>query len=215
MRALMRVSQPSFEPVTAGEILDWVVAPDADSAMLTTIVADARDELELELGRATVNSTWKLTLDAADLYMPNGDDRTEVYLPVVPVVSVSSVVTYNTANTSATFSTASYAVIVGEAGRVVLNYDCEWPDDLREVACVDINFTAGYGTTTSAVTTAMPRALKTGIRELAAYYWKNRGEGYILARALDPASGGDIRYAPRQVEKILSKLQRYRVKVRS
>ncbi|MBN9265961.1 MAG: phage gp6-like head-tail connector protein [Hyphomicrobium sp.] len=107
-RTVTLVTGPSVEPVTLDELKAWAKIDSADEdALLTSLIAAARDAAEQYLRRALITQTVRLTLDldGRGIDLPEGvydlpvsaiygGLPTVVELPRPPVSSVTSVVTY-------------------------------------------------------------------------------------------------------------------------
>ncbi len=176
MKRLARLTEPLLEPLAVEELEWWAdtaisdvdgIADVATSEALEGVITDQRQFLETELGRATVNATWKLSLDDCDV-------RGEITIPMPPLVSVESITTYDTDDVPYIVPTIVYQVVPGDPGCVVLRYCQVWPSSLRENVAMEIAFTAGYGTDPINV----PGHIRTGIKQLVTYLYKaDRGTG--------------------------------------
>ncbi len=202
MISVVQLTQPAVEPVTIEDLGNWADAAIADingtpdekaQEILEGLIADQRQALEMELGRATVNSTWKVTLDRDDV-------KAEIVLPVPPLVSVTTVVTYDSEDAATTNATTVYQTIAGNPGRIVLREGQTWPTDLREYAAMEISITAGYGTDP----TSVPGPLRVAIKQLATFFYRaDRGTGMF------EGTGGFKGEIPDQVAKIFRRLGAY------
>ena len=97
------------------------------------------------------------------------------------VQSVTSVTTYALDNAASPYSSANYFVDTA-GGRLVLNFGCIWPANLRARAAVEIVYAAGYGDTPEKV----PQPIRTGILMHVAALYEQRGQS---ADALDIPPG--------------------------
>ena len=209
MLSLVRGDPPDSEAVSETKAALWRASPSEDSDWFTEHVPLIRDEFERTLGRALITSAWTLTLDKEDLYRGDGSLRDEILMPMVPLVAVSGITYTDNDDVTATWATTGYAVVGGEHGRVALKYQQDWPAPtagLRRYACMEISFTAGYGT----AVTSVPGPLLIGLRELITFWYANRGEGYVIGRPASPEGGVDVRAVPRQVEKVYARLHSFR-----
>ena len=119
---------------------------------------------EERTGRQLVTATWTLKLDAFPAH------EAPIELPKAPLQSVTHVKYYDTAGVLQTLSSALYAVEApvgdfAEPGRIVLNYGEVYPGTYAQLNAVEVEFVAGYGTT-SAVPGLMKAALLLVVGEL-------------------------------------------------
>ena len=145
---------------------------DGDYSALQAMGKEARDTLERMLGRATVNSTWRIIFDASDIA-----GKRSLMLPIVPLVSITSVKAYDPDSVETTLVKGTdYLELAGERGILPLHEDADsWNDNPREYHALVVEITAGYGT---AATDVLPEFVQ-AIKRLVAYYFRNRGEGFI------------------------------------
>lgn len=164
---LTLVAPSSEEPVTLDEAKLWCKVDAADDDdLLTALITAARQSAEDYTRRAFITQSWKLSLDR-----PRGHDIPSgvydlpitalcgelpkaVELPRHPVRSISSVTTFATDNTDSEF--ADYTLI---GTKLVLTQDGFWPSNLRNIGCVEIVTSNGYGDASS-----VPEAIKTAIK---------------------------------------------------
>lgn len=203
MRLTTRVSQPTAEIITIEDLEAWIPIPSgSDTSILDMLIPQVREEVEDHLGRCLITSSWKLTLDPEDI-----SGVRELLLPRPPLVSVTSIKTYDEDDVETTLAAATYyRVQAGDLARVMLREDADWPTSLRNMGCVEIAFSAGYGTAAADI----PGALRTAMREMATFYYRNRGEGVVFNRFVSPAESS-VRSTPPQIRRILERLNRWRV----
>src|SRR5690554_6904374 len=121
--ALVRVTQPAEEPVTLVEAKTHlrVDATDED-ALISSLIASAREHVEAFQLRALVTQTWRLSLDR----FPRGR---VIRLPRPPLQSVTSITYTDPGGAQQTLSNTLYDVDTdSEPGRIVLKDDADWPD---------------------------------------------------------------------------------------
>lgn len=172
---LFLVTAPAAEPVdlaTAKAHLR-VDIPD-DDALITSLIATARQHAEAITRRALITQTWDLVLDA----WPD-DDRIDIPLP--PLQSVTSITYKDSAGAAYTVPATDYIVdTVSSPGRVVLGYGKTWPSTaLYPAGAITVRFTAGYGDAT-----AVPEAIKAAIKLLVAHFYENR-EPVVIGKAMN------------------------------
>jgi len=157
---------PAIEPVTLEELKDHLRVDSVDEdALLTGLIAAAREWCEGFQNRAYITQTLQLWLDE----WPAGD---AIVLPRPPLQSVASVKYYGTDDTEYTLDAADYRVsLYGYKGRVVLNYGKSWPSTtLRPAEAVVVEYDAGYGDDA----TDVPERARMAIKIVAAHLYENR-----------------------------------------
>jgi uncharacterized phiE125 gp8 family phage protein len=137
--ALKLITAPAEEPVTLAEAkLHLRVDHTADDALITALIAAAREFAEHQTERAFVTQTWELALDAfpADVFK----------LPRAPLASVTSIKYDDAAGAEQTLSAAAYYVDTHSVpGEIVPAYGTSWPDALAAANAVRVRYVAGYG----------------------------------------------------------------------
>lgn len=195
---------PASEPVALADLKTYLKIDDtADDDLLTDLITQVRQYLELYTSQAFIDQTWIAWFDSFpfvtydDLWW-NGviegpstllTRGADLEVPLFPLSSVEYIKTYDTTNTGATFSTDYYIVrtysgMRARPGRIVLNEGYSWPINLRAVDAVEIKFVAGYGTDASDV----PQVIKRAIMEECAYRYTNRGECQGSDKLYSPAA---------------------------
>lgn len=169
-----RLADSTAPPVSLSEMKTHVRQSTdiaADDSLLQAQVQAAREWMERAGtdGRIMVDQDWRMRRDK----FPS-DDR-PLFLRKVPVGSSTTVsVTHvTTTGGDVTFNSTNYYVDTDrEPGRVILKDGESWPSsDIRDAAAVKVDWTAGYGSGSSAV----PEGLRSGVKLLAGH-WYNRRE---------------------------------------
>jgi uncharacterized phiE125 gp8 family phage protein len=144
-------------------ILEYV-PPSAEDEYMESLVTVARDIVEGYTGRRLINQTWNYYIDE----FPCKD---HIKIPYAPLVSVASVKYTDCDGTVNTMSTDDYIVDTNsEPGRIVLPYDGSWPSDtLYPVNPIDIEYVAGYGTSTN-----VPKTIRQAMLLLVGDLYENR-----------------------------------------
>lgn len=143
---------------------------DADlSAKITT----ARRICEAWQGRAYIDRTYELTLDA----WPECD---YLALPMPPLDSITSIVYVDSAGTSTTWSATEYQVdAAGFVGRIAPAYGYSWPSFTpRTFNAITITYKAGYGPLASDV----PSEIKSAILLVLGDLYESREDSDTLQR---------------------------------
>jgi uncharacterized phiE125 gp8 family phage protein len=192
--------------VSVADARAWARIDDTSSdVVLTQLITAARMAAEEYLRRSLLTQSYKLTVDLSGSPLGHwlGDGTFDlpvtalygglprvVELPKGPVQSITAVTTYDIADTASTYSPGSYHVdAAGE--RLVLNFGCLWPADLRPVAACEITYAAGYGTAA-----AVPQPIKTGLLIHVASLYEQRGQ---CADAMDLPPGTKQLYNPYRI----------------
>jgi len=161
--SLSLITPPAEEPVTLAEVKAHlkIDIPDED-ALLSSLITAACARAEWHTGRAFVTQSWVLRLDA----WPK-DSIAEIPLPPLAAVSEIAYIDPDAMRTVADAST--YRVDpASEPGRVIFQ---DRPPRLRTTDCLEIAFTAGYGTAA-----AVPEAVRQAILEIVADLYTHRGD---------------------------------------
>lgn len=168
---LVRVTEPSFLPVTQGEAkLHARIDEDADNALVDSLIATATELAETYTRRAIMQQAWKQYLDA---WPECGYHE----FPLAPLVSVTHVKTYDDADAATTFSAAYYQVdAISKPGRLTVRTTGNWPTPTRKMNGIEIQFVCGYATDPANV----PAKIKTGILAMIAFLYENRGDAAAM-----------------------------------
>ena len=170
---LKLITPPTVEPVTLEQALNQCHAnAGIEDAWFTQTIKSAREFAEDYQWKAYISQTWQMTFDVLPPHV--------IYIPRAPLISVDSVDVYDVDNVKTEMDMDDFYVDSDtEPARMILNKGNEWPDvELREMSCVKIGFTAGYGTTA----TTVPEAVKDAILLYIAHAWNNRAGEYQFPR---------------------------------
>lgn len=155
-----------------------------DDTYIATLILSATQVIEHETRRALINRAFTLQLQG----FPAGG---EIILPRSPLATVTSVTYTDTAGATQTLSASDYHVFsVNGVGRVMLKSTAAWPS-VQDTGNLDVsvNFTAGYGATSSSV----PVALKHAVLMQATHMYENR----------TPVGPAQMYEIPRTVERMI------------
>lgn len=135
------VTGPATEPVTSAEAKLYLrVDFTDDDALITTLIAAARQRAEDITGRAFITQTLAVWFDG---WPSDGVLR----IKRGPVTAVSSIAYYTAASVSTTIGAADYVLIAQpQPARIMPAYGKSWPTDLRSEAAIKITYTAGAAT---------------------------------------------------------------------
>lgn len=182
---------PATEPVTIAELKTHLrISGSSEDEYLSTLISEARQEIEDATGLALIKQVWQLTLDRWPhqrerwwdgvreghpdiLYGPNSAHGT-VALPRYPLQSVDTVTVYDESGNSTAVTIASTFDVDTQRfpGRLTLQIGATWPIALRSSNAIEIVYTAGYGEVASDV----PTPLKRAVRLMASYMYEHRGD---------------------------------------
>lgn len=184
------LSSSSGQPLTLAEIKNHLrlsTGFTTDDTYIQALRDVAREHVEDYTGQKLRAQTWKLYLDE----WPRDKSYDHVTLPFAPVQSVpSSGVVYRDAeNNSTTFSSTAWnADTVSIPGRVVLEYDSDWPSVvLDNDNPISVEFVVGY-TTPSSIPASIKHAMKMLIADMYEFH-----ETKIIGQSVSPLNGGNMR----------------------
>lgn len=161
------LTAPALEPVTLTEAKKHanVIATD-DDALLTSLIAAARELVEQDTSRALINQTWAVELH--DWWI----DRIE--LPRPPLVSVTHVKYVDASGVTQTLPASYYDLDTRrEPGVLWWDEDVTSQPALSDAAnAVVITYVAGFGATAAAV----PARAKQAILLLVSHWYRYRDD---------------------------------------
>lgn len=172
--SLTLVTPPATEPVTATEAkLHLRVDHTTDDALITILIATARQMVEQITRRALITQTWDWKLDG----FPACFD-----IPKPPLVSVTSISYVDTAGASQTWASTNYIVDApggptAQPGRIAPAYGVSYPSTRSIINSVTVRFVAGYG-----AASAVPEPLKQAVLLLIGHLYANRESVVITGR---------------------------------
>jgi uncharacterized phiE125 gp8 family phage protein len=155
------LTPPALEPVSLAEAKAHLrLETGDDDTLVSTLVTAARIQVEAATRRVLVSQTWRLTLQA----WPDGP----VVLPFAPASAVTRVAVYDAADVAAVQPASAYRLELDDPPRLVLIGPVARPG--RRVNGIEIDVTAGYGSSGLAV----PQPLRQAIMLLVARWYENR-----------------------------------------
>jgi uncharacterized phiE125 gp8 family phage protein len=168
------VTPPAVFPVTIAEAkAQCRIDIDDENDLIYDFIGAATERVQLAARRTLMTTVYDLFFDAWP--------RFPISLALPPVASVTGI--YYTAEDTAeaTWAATNYAVNTNsEPARIVYKRNASTPSvTLEPVNAVRIRYTAGYGSTTSAV----PDRYRQAIRMLIGHYYENR-EALSVAQGL-------------------------------
>ena len=186
--SLVLTTAPAIQPVKLEDVKSYLrIDGTSEDTLLKAMMKAATTRCEQHVEKSFINTVWTLWFDrfpsdrrqepwwdgtregAVDHFLVPKD---EIELRRGPLVSVAHIKTYNDSNTASTFDTSNYQVDTKHPnGRVFLNSGSTWPSDLRDFNAVEIQYTAGYGSSRNDV----PEDIKQAIMLLICHLYENRG----------------------------------------
>jgi uncharacterized phiE125 gp8 family phage protein len=178
----VRVSQPTSEPITIADAKLWL--PGADDAWLSAMIPMVREVVELWTSRVLAPSTWKVAFDA--------DETAKVMrLPIRPVSAITSCEIYTPDGTQVSLSPVPQHRIASEYVLHWAHVEDITTHDLDSENALVLTVTAGYASPAE-----IPSLLRIAMREILAYWYQNRGEGFSLTGAVREAGVGSATVPP-------------------
>lgn len=186
---LVETTPPAIEPLALDEVKAFLrVDQTADDNLISALITAARQFCEANTGRSLITRSYSLFLDrwpgagfARRLFVPEVEhariprevELCAINLPHPPLLSVAQINIYAADNTSAVFDASNYYVdMAGVPGRIVLTQGAVPPLPGRIANGIEIQFTAGYGTTENSV----PTLLRQGMLQVIAHLYEHRGD---------------------------------------
>lgn len=184
---LQLVTPPAEEPVSLAEakLHLRVDSPDED-ALITSLIAAARQAAETLTGRQLVTARWKLVLDSfpgpslmgVPAGLPFSLPGHAILLPKCPVQSVFAIQYLDMASATQTMPPAEYTADVAcEPARITPVFGKIWPINLPQIGAVWVTFDAGYGAAAS-----VPEGIKNWIKVRVGSLYAHREEVAAVAR---------------------------------
>lgn len=163
------VTPPATEPLTYAAAAAWLRTPAGDTTdqdLITSLIADARQKVELDTGLCLITQVWDLYFDAFP------DDGIQV--PLEPLASVVSLKVTSVAGVQSTVASTTYQVDTASSPpRILLADGKSWPTDIRAHQGIVAQLSVGYGAAGSAV----PGGLLNAMRQLLTLWYTARPGG--------------------------------------
>ncbi len=188
------VTPPSTDPVSLAEAKAHLNVDHADDdAMIAAMITAATQHAETFTGRAFIDQTWDLMLDA----FPAG--TIEVRKP--PLLEVVSVVYDDNAGAEQTIDASTYVVDAISSPARLIPVSGSWPASTASTNGVRIRFRAGYlDTGVSPASANVPQAIKSAIlMETAAFYMQR--ETFVIGPSVAQLPAWEALLRPHRVER--------------
>jgi hypothetical protein len=163
------LTPPSVEPLTWAEVKAFLrLDSDAEQSLGNTFIMAARQLVENYTGRALLSQRWRMTLDAwprpvqQSSYSATGCVvnmfARRVFLPKIPVLAVETIKVFAVDGSSVTLPETAYS-IDPISGKVAFSSSAVLVDPSKPTAGIEIDFSAGYGTTAESVPAPLKHAM--------------------------------------------------------
>jgi uncharacterized phiE125 gp8 family phage protein len=154
------LTAPAIEPLPVADAKAFLrVAHDDDDAVIASLIAAARGQIEAQTRCALITQTWRVTLDAWP------DDR-RISPRLAPLRALAAVRVFDAAGSPRLLDAARFAVDV--AG-IVAPLAPALPG--RGLAGIELDLVCGFGDSPGDV----PELLRHALRTLVAHWYDNRG----------------------------------------
>lgn len=160
------ITAPTVEPIDVATLKSWcrIDVPDEDTLLTALCIPAARLACENAIGRALLEQTWEVVLDA-------WPSASAIELPRSPALAITSVKYINTSGVETTLDPSAYALDKdSEPGWLLPAYGTDWPEARFTANAIRVRYTAGYGTTAADV----PQSLRMWIALHAAAHYEGR-----------------------------------------
>jgi uncharacterized phiE125 gp8 family phage protein len=194
--ALELITAPTTYPITLAEAKLHLHVDHSDEDSLINLLIDSAtahvDGPGGFLGRALINQTWELVLDAFP------DD--EITVPLPPLIEVISVKYDNTAGNEQVLAAGGYKVdMASEPGRIVSTGT--WPTTIDRINAVRVRFRAGYvDTGVSPAQGKVPGDIKAGILLYLGSLYANREQVVVGTSAVPLPWGAEELLLRKRIE---------------
>lgn len=181
MPSLKRIAAPAEYPVTLAEAKAHLrVDHSDDDVLIQTLIKAATGHVEGPngfLGRALIDQTWELALDAFP--------TKEIQIPLPPLIEVLSVKYDDVSGNEQTVDAANYSADSYSEPAWIIPDIGGWPSSLDAVNSVRIRFRAGYlDTGVSPAVETVPTEIKIAILLLVGSLYEHR-ETMIVGQTIE------------------------------
>ncbi len=174
---------PAEEPVTLAEAKAFLrLDQDNEDGLLATLIAAARLHVEAVAGRALLDQSWRLVLDA----WPAGRSVT---LPVAPARTLTAITAFDADNAPVALDLAQFRLVAGRVPAcLALPQTIAGMPELRPRLGIEIDYVAGHGDAAN-----VPADLRHAVLVLVGYWFEHRdavvgsAAGAVVPPGLDRA----------------------------
>lgn len=197
------VTSATGEPITLEDVksqLRLELGQTNEDEFLEGLITAARQHIENITNRKLMPQTWKVYYDAWPNKKNNYDSFQIPYPPLRSIPSTGLLYTDSTSGSTTFSSTAWAADTVSEPGRLVLDYNDDWPTvTLHNNNPIEITFNCGYSTAAT-----VPETIKQAIKMLIGHYYEHRESVTITP------VGMKIEETPWAIKTLLASYKEYR-----
>lgn len=185
MSGLVITTAPQDEPLSSSETISYLrIDANVDTTLIDGLIQAARFWAEDYTNRTLLNTVYTLSLDSVgyrDVPIKEGmytgaykvPYLNYIELPRSPVSAVAHVKYYDDSDNVATWATSNYYVDTARVpARIVLRDSGTWPTDLRNANGIEVEYTAGYGSTRSTI----PEPIRVAMLEYVTFLYEHRGD---------------------------------------
>jgi uncharacterized phiE125 gp8 family phage protein len=197
MAALVRVTAPTTTPISLTEVKEHLRVDGTDQDSIIQAYLDAATAfVDGEwgwLGRALVEQTWRLTIDTFPC--------AEIKIPLPPLISVNSVIYFDAAGDPQTMVEDTDYFVDDQSEPGWITPMTTWPATLDAINSVQIEFVAGYQSTSSPVDPAenVPASIKQAML-LMITDWMEHRQNIITESVALPPYASQILLRPYRVD---------------
>jgi uncharacterized phiE125 gp8 family phage protein len=160
---------PTLEPWSLTEAKSFLrVEHDDDDAIIGSLIAAARNQVEALTRRGLLLQTWRVVLD-------RWPDDGRIRLKMAPLRAVTAARIYDTMNNASPIDAERF--VVDAAASVIAAPGWSLPPPARATAGIELDVELGFGP----VATDVPEVLRHAVRTLVAHWYENRGLAAIGA----------------------------------
>ena len=161
--AAILLSAPALEPISVAEAKTYLrISHDDDDAVIASLIAAARGQIEAMTRRGLIVQTWRIVRDA-------WPKESRVRLRIGPLRSLVAVRVYDANGTTASIDPASF--VLDKTTDTIASPSWSLPSPGRAQAGIELDVQLGYGP----AATDVPEPLRHAIRMLTAHWYDNRG----------------------------------------
>lgn len=192
---LKRISPPASLPFTLAEVKQHLRKDsDEDDAKIEMFMQAAVDHAEGPegfLGRALIDQTWDLYLDA----FPTN----EIKIPLPPLIEIVGVFHLDSSGVEQEVSSDNYIVDdASQPGWVVLASSASWPTPLDGANAIRVRFRAGYLSSDSPPVADVPADIKAGLLLYIGALYEHREDVVVGQTVAKLSWGADALLRPRR-----------------
>ena len=159
----MLLTPPAIEPWTLEEAKGFLrVEHEDDDAVIASLIAAARGQVEAQTRRALIAQTWRIVRDA-------WPDDGRICLRVGPLRSVVAARVYDTAGNVSTIDVGRF--VLDKTASMIVSPPWSLPMPGRSTAGIELDVEIGFGASAADI----PAVLRHAVRSLVVHWYDNRG----------------------------------------